>query len=507
MNSINEKVEKMRFNLMNLIPPKAKMGYTMNKEKQQKVLLQCTIILLLVIGAAALMVQGIPKKYDLLYTLRRSDPILQYYLGVNQADDSTEATSDYVLKDDKSLYNLNDITEVTVLLLEVHTAEEYSLSDLESPDIAENLKLPVVIREGTAQGTVKWEGFGYDAMAPNATIEVKGVPKENRKYHNFKIRLKNVAGRYEGQTIINLKKGYGKPCRAEEKFAFDLFASLPNMMSLRTEFVHVYVKNADAPSPYYESYGIYTLVEQPDENYFLNRSLDTSANMYQAENFSFRKEDVLLDISDPDYNKKAFETVLDIKQGTSHTDLLAAIDAVNNRNKDIDEVIEEHFNRDNVFTWMAMNVILGNQDVATKGYLLYKPLMSSVWFFLPANMSETMWAVSQESLMEEGIDGCVVFEGNLLYERILKSPENRQELIDRVDELMQYFSEGTVENLTNQYIVVLSQYLAVNPDKGILKDTPDQVIANISRYYEIMQYNVSVFEEKWILNTNEKEKK
>jgi len=432
---------------------------------------------------------------DFLRELRSKDPLLQAILSGAGESPAVQPLSDYKLEDRKSLYNLENAGNVVTLMVEVYGKRGDSLASFETPETARTLKLPAIVREGTEQGTTAWNGFGSNAVAANATLEVKGEPKINRKYHNFKIRLESGAGQFDGQTVLNLKKAYGKPCRIEEKFAFDLFAMLPEMMSLRTRFVHLYIMDKESPNPGYIDYGLYTMVEQPDKYYFTNRSLDDSGSMYQAENFDFSLSAELVDVSSPTYSKSAFEEILDIKQGDNHKDLLEMLAAVGDESRDIDEVIDAYFDRDNVLTWMAMNVVLANSDCVITGYLLYKPTLSQKWFILPGNMSEAMPAAGDPNRIKVCHTGCSMFYGNVLYERILQKPENVAELQARVAELMDYFDDSAVRALTDQYIVTLADYLVRNPDRGMLRSSPEAVIAAVGRYRESMLHNVAAFED------------
>ena len=469
------------------------MNYKAVKKKRIQKALFIVVSALVIICMICLTVkEGKTSKQEMLNTLRGNDPLLQNIIK-KQETETVELDLNYKLVDDKSIYDLKNAGNLSVFLLDILPDDKYSIIDLEHPEIANEIKLPVIMQEGNKNGTARIGGFGYSSTSSNATIEIKGNPKENRKYHNFKIRLKDSASRHEGQSIINLKKAYGKPCKIEEKFAFDLFASLDEMMSLRTKFVQVYVKNEQSYSGDYENYGLYILVEQPDENYFINRDLDSSANMYQAENFDFTADKALLEIDDPNYSKKDFEEILDIKQGESHVALIDMIEAVNDENQDIDSIIEQHFDRDNIFAYMAMNVILGNEDMTTNGFMLYKPLLSTVWFVMPSNMSETMLCALDEQRYGVIDSGLSQFDGNLLYERILSKQENVTELIDKIDSLMERIDKNMVTSLTNQYITVLAEQLKVNPDRGIIKNSPEQIITGVQNYYAIMQKNVEQF--------------
>lgn len=451
------------------------------KKIQTMLLVSAAASLLLIVILAG---DGFTK--NVRNTIRGNDPLLQAMIT---KEDTGPVWDNSIPEDDKSLYALNNAGTVKILMLEVHSKSDMTLNDFEKTDTAENLSLPVIFKEPA------FGGFGSSAVDVNGTVEIKGSAKENRKYHNFKLRLRDSAGRYNGQSILNLKKAYGKPCRVEEKFAFDLFAGLDHMMSLRTQFAELYVKNAASPDPEYESYGLYTLVEQPDENYFLNRSLDASANLYKARSFDFVENDALVDVNHKDYSKKDFEKLLDIRQGESHTSLLNMLEDVNDMSLDIDTVIQTHFNRENLLTYLAMNVILGNEDMSKSGYLLYKPVTSRVWYIFPENMSETMTSALDSDRYKIMNTGISQFSGNLLYERFLEKPENLKALTLKISQLMERIGPGTVKALTDQYIPVLKDYLTVNPDRGMLKNKPDKVIAGVLNYYATMEKNAAAFTE------------
>lgn len=458
-------------------------GIKLNKYRRL-ILAGASALLLIIVASAA--VQG-GFSGSLRNAVRGNDPILKVLIDREKRADEQYISTE--LTDDKSLYNLQRTGDVKIFLLEVSEKNGSDITDFESPEAAEGLKLPVLFQEGNSAGRPLFGGFGASAVADNATVEVKGTAKTNRKYHNFKLRLKDSAGRYNGQSILNLNKAYGNPCRIEEKFAFDLFALPEEMMSLRTEFVLLYVKNAASPDPEYESYGLYILTEQPDENYFLNRSLDAEGNLYKARNFDFTISEALTDVDDEGYSKNSFEELLDIKQGQSHTALLSMTADVNNMEKDIDSVVAEHFNRDNLLTYLGMNVLLGNEEEASSGYLLYKPAASAVWYILPEDMGETMKAAADPEHYQVMNSGVSQFCGNLLYERFLQKPANREALTDRINELTERIGPDRVRELTDGYIPVLADFLTVNPDKGMLKASPDDIIRTVQNYYSVMLEN------------------
>lgn len=56
------------------------------------------------------------------------------------------------------------------------------------------------------------------------------------------------------------------------------------MTSLRTQFVHLYVKDLSAggSSSSYEDYGLYTHVEQPNKQFLRSHMLDPNGQLYKV---------------------------------------------------------------------------------------------------------------------------------------------------------------------------------------------------------------------------------
>lgn len=54
----------------------------------------------------------------------------------------------------------------------------------------------------------------------------------------------------------------GEGLRFRNKMAYDLIRGIDQMMGLRTQFVHLYVKDETSGSNSFDDYGLYTQVEQ-----------------------------------------------------------------------------------------------------------------------------------------------------------------------------------------------------------------------------------------------------
>lgn len=84
--------------------------------------------------------------------------------------------------------------------------------------------------------------LGYGAEAPNATVQIRGQTSSRNAQKNYKIELKKNKGSWRGQRTIALNKHMGEGLRFRNKMAYELIKGIDQMMGLRTQFVHLYVK-------------------------------------------------------------------------------------------------------------------------------------------------------------------------------------------------------------------------------------------------------------------------
>ena len=83
--------------------------------------------------------------------------------------------------------------------------------------------------------------------------------------------------------------------RFRNKLAYDLIRGIPQMVGLRTQFVHLYVKdNTEESGVKFEDYGIYTQVEQLNKTALKSHGLDSNGQLYKINSFEFyRYEDII----------------------------------------------------------------------------------------------------------------------------------------------------------------------------------------------------------------------
>ena len=155
------------------------------------------------------------------------------------------------------------------------------------------------------------------------------------------------------------------------------------MIGLRTQFVHLYVKDlTEDAGAAFEDYGLYTQVEQLNKTALKNHGLDANGQLYKINSFEFyRYEDVIRLQDDPEYDQTAFEELLEIKGDSDHSKLIAMLEAVNDNSIPISTVLDRYFDRENLTYWMAFQILTGNVDTQNRNMFLYSPLNSDTWYF------------------------------------------------------------------------------------------------------------------------------
>ncbi len=296
---------------------------------------------------------------------------------------------------------------------------ELTIDDLDAfaavNDGTDGAEVPVVFAEGT---------FGASASAPNASLRIRGGASRRNAQKNYKIELSSDVGLWRGQREINLNKHMWDLTRVRNKMAFDIFSSIPHFTSLRTQFVHMFVNEED--------YGLYTWVEEPDKRFLTSHGLDPDGQLYKAAAFHFDPIEAEV-ASDPDLLKLRVEP----KANRDAAKFVRMVDAVNDWSLDIDDVVDRYFNRDNLTTWLAVNVLTNNIDTRTQNYYLYSPSSCEGWYFLPWDYDGAwgFYAQTTEDRRERWESGLSNWWGVHLFQRYFMEPANVQAVHDRIVEL------------------------------------------------------------------------
>ena len=324
---------------------------------------------------------------------------------------------------------------------------------------------------------------------PNATIEIRGRSSRRALQKSFKIRLFDRKGLWHNQNIINLNKHYFDPLRIRNKLSFDYLKIIPNITSLRTRFVRLFVKDlsTDSPDETFRDYGFFTQVEQPNTLFLKNRGLDPNAHLYKVEDFKFlRYPDNIKNKQDEGFSRKSFEEILEIRGEEDHEKLINMLNDVNDYSKDINEVFKTHFDRENYLTWMAINILFDNYRKANTDYLLYSPLNSNKWYFMPWNFDDAWSFDENRAKWQRGISA---YWDNVLHKRFFKEAENIDALNDKIEKISKIVNKERTKVFLDSYYDVLLSNITKLPDFKYLPVTLETYKRQYEELAELTEIN------------------
>lgn len=412
-------------------------------------------------------------------------------LGVTIEKDDIDTSEDVHIRDKDLIYENQDNTEIVTMYLTVsygnaaentnHTWEEintYSAYDYEEMGV-DRYQIAGLLQIGDENGLIAGE-LGYGQSAPNCTVQIRGQSSSRNVQKNYKISIKDNKGEWRGQTTIALNKHQSDGLRFRNKLGFDLLTGIDELVSLRTTFVRLYVKDMTAGSDAkFEDYGIYTHVEQLNKTALENHGLDKRGHLYKV-NFCefYRYEDVIVLKDDPAYDVTAFEQILEIKGDDDHAKLIGLLEKINDYSIPIETVLEENFDTENIAYWMAFQLLVGNVDTQSRNFYLYSPLNSERFYILSWDLDgmfkRSEHAVTGRIDYSEWENGVSNYWGNILFRRCLKSEVFRASLDAAVEDLYETLLDGRLEEYIETYSALLKPLVYEGRDALHMPITQEQ---------------------------------
>ena len=425
------------------------------------------------------------------------------------------SVTDYHLRDNDYLYQEQDRTSVVTMYLtigtgnreegtdhtwqEINSLDNYYYSEHNIP----RYQVSALLQVGDENGPLKGE-VGFGELVPNATVQIRGQTSSRNSQKSYKIELKDGKGLWNDQQTINLNKHMSDGLRFRNKLMYDLLSEIPQIMSLRTQFVHLYVKDAAAGETEFSDYGLYTQVEQLNKRGMRTHGLDRNGHLYKINYFEFyRYEDVIKTTDDPTYDEAAFEYRLEIKGNKDHTKLIQLLEAVNSYSVTVEELFDTYLDEENIAYWMAYMILTGNLDTQSRNMFLYSPLNSTKWYIIPwdndnslNSYENTLIKFSEGGSWEAGISN---YWGNILFRRCLMSEDFRNALDQAVQNLMaNHLTRERIDSAAADYRSVVEPYLYRMPDilKAPLTQTQydlvvqklyNEITGNYRRYQDSLQ--------------------
>ncbi|SHJ00543.1 spore coat protein H [Butyrivibrio fibrisolvens DSM 3071] len=410
------------------------------------------------------------------------------------------------ISDNYALYINDDPYDVVTMYLTVrkgnaaegtdHTWKEInSYSDSDYKDMGvDRYKVAGLLQVGDENGPSFGE-LGYGETAPNATVNIRGQTSTRYDQKNYKIEIKDNKGDFRGQTTIALNKHEMDGLRFRNKLCFDLMTGIDQMMSLRTQFVHLYVNDlTDGTDDGFEDYGLYTQVEQLNKTALKVHGLNKSGYLYKINYFEFyRYEDAIKNVDDPDFDLDLFETYMEIKGSNDNTKLIKMIEDVNDYTIPIDTILEKYFNIENLTYWMAFQILTGNVDTSSRNFYLYSPVNNDTWYILSWDCDDSFMVTERE--MRDVIEfggwqmGISNYWGNVLFQRCLKSDKFRAALDAAIRDELAYMTPERLRSMVESYSKVVKPYVYTGIDSLYTPLTSEQydtllnIIPDEPQYY------------------------
>ena len=356
--------------------------------------------------------------------------------------------------------------------------------------------------------------FGYGDMASNARIRLSGTKASTRQQRSYRIKINSGSGNVSGIKTLVLSKSFTDPFRFTNKLCFDLMSQIDDLLSVRTRFVHLYIRDeSEGEDNLFVDYGLYTLTETINKKYLSNRELDSSGELYKAENFDFgRHGDVIKQPTESGYDEKAMEEVLEPKGSSDYTKLIKMLDAINSGDYPIEKIVETYFVEENIYSWLAFNILVDNKDTDIENFYLYSPTGTDKFYIISWDNDGALrgdYELQRDPLYSPGWEsGIYLYTESKLFGEMMKSQYCTNKLSEYVTKLHE--SVLSSENVTQKATELSAQvkpYLYALPDMAYARVTqanydkllellPEQIDNNFYAYYDSL-------EKPWPFHINE----
>lgn len=445
---------------------------------------------------------------DMKQTMEQSVPWGDVGKQQDTVSDTSGAGDGRMIYDNTALYENRDPASVVTMYLtvsegnasdntdhtwtQVNSYSAYHYAELGIERYAVNGLLQVGDENGPVEGQL-----GYGQVVPNAMVTIRGQTSTRYAQKNYRITIRDNKGTWDDQKVINLNKHEQDQSRFANKLCYDLMSELPGMIAMRTRFVHLYVKDmTEGGSGEFKDYGLYTQVEQLNKRALRSHGLDKNGQLYKINFFEFyRYEDIIMVKNDADYDVDAFEDLIEIKGNDDHSKLIAMLDELNDYSISITQIMDRWFCRENLLSWMAFHILMGNVDTQSRNVFLYSPLNSDTFYFISWDNDGAFYDTkaklrSQDRGWEIGISN---YWGNVLFRRVLMDNELRAGLDDKIEEYRNIITREKLEKMIDIYAPVVRKYVYAYPDsehmpltggqyEAFIKALPDEVENNYRLY-------------------------
>ncbi len=308
----------------------------------------------------------------------------------------------------------------------------------------------------------------YSTTHTNASMKIKGKSTREAKQKSFRIKLDKDEPLYNDERTFQFNKHPYDQSRMRNRLFFSLFEKIPNFPSLRTRFVHLVM---DQEGNETVDKGLFTHVESCDSLYLINHGFGEDDNLYKAQEFTFQiVPGMEVDEKGKPLNKKAFDDIIEMKNGKERTKLLEMIQAINDAesNEEFMRVFRRYFNEENYLTWMAVNIVSGNKDTVTQNFYLLNPKYSDTFYFLPWDYDGAAYTYSGDVKWSFGFGKWWAVP---LHRKFLSIPSNIEKVDAKVQEIRElYMNDAEIHAKVDSYITIIEPFVTRPPDSNHLSE-------------------------------------
>ncbi|MGB1311334.1 MAG: CotH kinase family protein [Leucothrix sp.] len=420
-------------------------------------------------------------------------------LSSTTTSDLVEPTSTY----DSSIPSLLTMRVKTVIgtgPCEPGVYDGCTLSDvLNDIDSSDNFKPEIKVK-------MTADDFPDDGSVSNAELRQRGATSRLAPQKSFRVKLDSSDALWRGERRVQLVKSFPDFSRIRNKLSYDLFTDIPNLPSMRTQFVNLEVEDQGTV----EDYGLYTHIEHFGKEYLVRRNWDKDSGVYKAENFFFKNDPVFaLDAAGKPLDEDAFETRMEIKRGDDHRSFVKMLGDINNPSLDFNtQVFNKYFNKDNYLTWLAVNILLDNYDTNFHNFYLYNPKGTEKFYFVPWDYDLSLGASFDTGNIERSdlarwTQTHANWWGQTLHQQFLRQPGNLALLSDAMREIRdKYLSRAKLQQKADSYYNFVFPFVSSSPDIDnlYLGGTDPEKIAGFNRVFSSLakkvERNFNLYHEK-----------
>lgn len=340
------------------------------------------------------------------------------------------------------------------------------------------------------------DDFPDDGLVSNAELRQRGATSRRAPQKSFRIKLDSSDDLWRGERRIQLVKSFWDFSRIRNKLSYDLFKDIPNLPSMRTQFVNFKIEDQG----FVEDYGLYTHVENFGKEYLVRRNWDKDSGVYKAENFFFKDNAAFaLNAAGEPLDEDAFEKLMEIKRGDDHSKFVEMVKAVDNPGLDFNsQVFNKYFNQDNYLSWFAMNILMDNYDTNFHNFYLYNPKDTEKFYFVPWDYDLALGAAFDTDAggrvnLARWTQSHANFWGQELHQRFLRQPGNLGLLREAMEEIKdKYLTRSKLQQKADSYYNIVFPFVSSSPDIDnlYLGGTNPEKIAGYNRVFSSLASKV-----------------